>query len=66
MTKTEHARLDLITDQTNKLMNAGPSLTTGVTNADVVEAMLGDIALVQRGQAPKHLAALIAIDAEGN
>jgi hypothetical protein len=66
MTKVEHARMSMITKQTDMLMNSGASVNPRVTNADVIEAMLGDIALVQRGNAPRHLAALIVIEVEGN
>lgn len=62
MTKTEYARLDQIVRNTNDLlMNTG----NGITNADVIEAMLGDIIRVQGGRAPEELAALVRADETG-
>jgi hypothetical protein len=62
MTKTDHARMALIIEQANKLMNVLPAVNPKVTNVDVIEAILGDIALIDHGWSPKHLAALIVVE----
>jgi hypothetical protein len=68
MTKTERAHVALITSQADTLMNVLPSAghAVRVTNSDIIEAMLSDLARFGHGLAPTHLAALIAIDGEGN
>ena len=45
------------------LMNAGET-GSGITNADVVETMIGDVGLLSNGAAIRHLQALVDKDAE--
>jgi len=56
----------LILDQANTLMNAGPKLDNPITNADVIEAILGDISKVLNGQCPSDLGKYVEQDKECN
>lgn len=60
MNKADRIRLDATRQQAEKLMNMDPmSDNKGITNADVVEALLGDIALITGGSAPHYTADLV-------
>lgn len=61
MTKTEQARLNLVHDQANKLMDGKGN---GITTSDVVESLLGDIRLIQSGHPPEYLSQLVQLDAQ--
>lgn len=61
MTKTEQARLNLVHDQANKLMDGKGN---GITTSDVVESLLGDIRLIQSGRPPEHLGQLVQLDTQ--
>ncbi len=62
MTRDERVRMNIIIEQTNRLMDAPAKVNPCVTNADVVEALLGDVMHIRDGRAPKELAALIERD----
>jgi hypothetical protein len=59
MTKQEQAHINRIVDQVNVLMNGQGN---GITNADVIEAMLDDIQRLRSGTVPQSLATLIQHD----
>jgi len=62
MNKRERQRINAILDMANTLMNAGPNVKAQITNADVVEAILGDLTKLLNNYDPVELPKLIALD----
>lgn len=63
MNRTERAQLTAIVDVADALMNGRGN---GITNADVVEALIGDVRHVANGTAPRELAELVTRDRGGD
>lgn len=62
MNRQDHARLRTIVAQANTLMDASPVVNPKVTNAMVIEALIGDVSEVSANRAPCWLADLIKLD----
>lgn len=65
MNRRERQRINAIIDQANTLMNGGSNVKAQITNADVVEAILGDLLRLINNFDPVELPGLIALDSEG-
>lgn len=59
MTKTDRKRLAQLRADANALMNGTGN---GITTSDVVECLLGDLALIELGKEPCHVRDLVAQD----
>lgn len=62
MNKQDRTRLASVHTNVNTLMDGTGN---GITTADVVEAMLGDLSLVLSQQDPHHTRELVELDAQG-
>jgi hypothetical protein len=62
MNKRDSKRLNTIVEQANRLMDSGPSVNPVITNADVVEALIADIRMVEMDKEPTELGKLIELD----
>lgn len=65
MNQRERKAINSILDMANSLMDAGPNDKAQITNADVVEAILGDLIKFLNNSAPDELTKLIERDKEG-
>lgn len=63
MNKQDRTRLDQIRSQADFLMNGKGN---GITNADVVEALLWDLELARVGRDPEAIPALVELDEARN
>jgi len=62
MNKRERERMHSILDMANRLMDGPGSVNAQITNADVVEAILGDLTKLLNNFDPVELPKLIALD----
>jgi hypothetical protein len=60
--RKHNERLNTIVEQANRLMDSGPSVNPVITNADVVEALIADIRMVEMDKEPTELGKLIELD----
>ena len=62
MNKVDKQRLAKVIEGANELMDGPALVVASITNADVVEAMLADMASVASGREPRAVAELVARD----
>jgi hypothetical protein len=62
MNKRDYLRLSVLYDNVNTLMDVPPSMTPVMTNAEIIEAILGDIQRILANKDTKDVAALIDRD----
>jgi len=65
MNQRERKAINQILDQANALMDAGPNDSVTITNADVIEAVLGDLLRFINNSEPSELGKLVERDKEG-
>lgn len=63
MNATDRRRIAQVRKDADALMN---STGNGITTSDVVESLLGDLALIEQGQEPHHVRDLAAQDGQAD